>query len=68
LLLDGDRVQMQEEIRQHHDDAVAAVNRHRMPKDAFPDLGFVDDLAQTRHNDFLPQTIRFRNIYERLPN
>jgi hypothetical protein len=40
---------VQEEIRQHHDDAVAAVNRHRMPKDAFPDLGFSYDFTKTGH-------------------
>jgi hypothetical protein len=43
-------VQVQEEIGQHHDDAIAPVDRHRMPKDAFPNLGFSNDFANAGHN------------------
>jgi hypothetical protein len=31
-------MQVQEKIRQHHHDAIPAVNRHRMAEDALPDL------------------------------
>jgi hypothetical protein len=42
-------MKVQEEIRQHHHNAVAAVNRHRMPKDAFPDLRFSNEFAYAGH-------------------
>ncbi|MGV2340416.1 MAG UNVERIFIED_CONTAM: hypothetical protein LVR18_42655 [Planctomycetaceae bacterium] len=38
LLLDGNRVQVQEEVRQHHHDTVTTVGGCRVTEDAFPDL------------------------------
>ena len=40
---------MQEEIGQHHHDAIAAIDRHRMPEDALPNLRFGDDFAEAGH-------------------
>jgi hypothetical protein len=42
-------VEMQKEIGEHHDDAITPVDRHRMPKDALPDLRFVNDFAKAGH-------------------
>jgi hypothetical protein len=39
-------MQVQKEICQHHDDAVASVNRHRMSENAFPDLRIAEVFAQ----------------------
>jgi hypothetical protein len=42
---------MQKEIRQHHHDSVAAVNRHRVPKNTFPNLRFGNEFAYASHDD-----------------
>jgi hypothetical protein len=39
-------MEMQEEIRQHHHDAIAAIQRHWMPKDALPKLRIADRFAE----------------------
>jgi hypothetical protein len=31
-------MQVQKEVRQHHHDAIAPIERHRMPEDALPNL------------------------------
>jgi hypothetical protein len=41
-------MQMQEEIRQHHDDAVSAIDRRRMPENALPNLRAANVVAN-RH-------------------
>jgi hypothetical protein len=45
-------MQVQKEIREHHDNSIAPVNRHRMTKDALPNLGFGNDFDYSRHNAF----------------
>jgi hypothetical protein len=38
-------MQVQKEVGEHHDDPIAAIDRHRMPENALPDLGFGNDFA-----------------------
>ena len=49
LLLDRHRVQVQEEVRQHHHDAIAAIDRRGMPEDALPDLRVANDISERSH-------------------
>jgi hypothetical protein len=41
-------MQMQEEVRQHHHNSIAAIQRHWVTKDAFPDLRVANRVAE-RH-------------------
>jgi hypothetical protein len=38
-------VQVQEKVGEHHHNAIAAVDRHRVPEDALPDLRFANGVA-----------------------
>ena len=38
LLFDRDRMEMQKEVREHHDDSIPPIHRCGMPEDTFPDL------------------------------
>ena len=38
LLLNRNRVKVQKEVCQHHDDAITSIDGQRMPKNTFPDL------------------------------
>jgi len=42
-------MQVQEEVGKHHDDAVASIDRRRVPDDALPNLRFADDFAECSH-------------------
>ena len=46
-------MQVQKEVRQHHNDAVTSIHRHRVPKDALPDLRIPNDFSERRHLFFL---------------
>src|SRR5207245_2322804 len=60
-LADGDGVQMEEDVGEHHDDAVAAIARRRMAEDALPDLRVADEITDG-HRKFLDEDIRFRIV------
>ena len=46
LLVDRDRMQVQEEVRQDDGDAVAAIDRRGMPEHALPELRVADDISR----------------------
>src|SRR5262249_52621215 len=47
------RVQVQEDVGQHHDDAVAPVARRRVAEDALPDLRAADVVADWHGGSFV---------------
>src|SRR5262249_34027489 len=48
LLADADRVEVEEEVREHHHHAVAPIDRHRVAEHAFPELR-LGDLVNDGH-------------------
>ena len=56
LLLDRHRMQMQKEVRQHHDDAVTAIHRSGMPKNTLPNLRAADVITNRHRFALIPPT------------
>ena len=58
-------MQVQEEVGKHHNGTVAAIGRHRVAEDAFPDL-CLGNLIQDRHATSLVDRSGFIRSFEKL--